>query len=225
MSPPPPEQPALENVTSHRAPPGTVQRAGSRAGVATLLIAALAVGGAIAQWRPVFGGDAQERERPFVEPGTVGQRVSTRVFDATVLDVRGAAKVTVKGLALDTAGVWIVLRVRLSTREEVTTIGYAALWDADNREYRATTRFSQPLVDVTRELQPGIPVEGEIAFELPRDAATQVVVQFAEKRGESGRRMDGLAEVSLPAVDRATVDRWATEPQPVVLATPTVVRP
>jgi hypothetical protein len=223
MSSMPPDQPDPDTVASHRAPPGPVQLAGARAGVGTLLVAALAIGGAVAAWRPISGASAEARERPFVRTGSVGEKVSTRVFDVTVLNVRGAAMLTNSGLPHDTAGVWIVLRVRLTARDEATTIGYAALRDEHDREYRATTRFTQTLVGSSRKLQPGVPVEGDIAFEVPRDAATNVAVQLAENHID--KRMDGMAEVSLPAVDRATVDRWAAEPTPVVLQTPKVVRP
>ncbi|GIG86650.1 DUF4352 domain-containing protein [Plantactinospora endophytica] len=219
----PAEHPDPESVASHRAPPGPVQRLGSRAGVGTLLVAALAVGGAIANWRPVNGGGSGERERPFVQVGQIGEPVSTRLFDAAVLEVRGTAKVVATGLPHDTAGVWLVLRIRLVARDEPTTIGYAALRDQRGREYRATTRFGQALVSAGRLLQPGVPVEAEVAFEVPRDAATRLSVRFAEQQID--RRMDEMAEIPLPPVDQATVDRWASDPKPVKLAAPRVVEP
>lgn len=222
-APSPEYHPDPDAVASHRAPPGPVGRIGVRAGAGILVLAALAVGGAIANWRPINSGGTEQRERPFVQVGQVGETVSGRLFDATVLDVRGAAKVTSGGATHDTGGVWIVIRLRLTVHTEATSIGYAALRDRRDREYRATTRFDQRLVDSSRQLQPGIPVEGDVAFELPRDAATEVVVQLAKRAVD--RRMDDLLEVPLPPVDRATVDKWAAEPTPVVLATPRVVAP
>ncbi|WP_422770782.1 hypothetical protein ACN28C_29600 [Plantactinospora sp. WMMC1484] len=220
----PPDDSARESVASHRAPPGPAQRMGMRVGAGTLIVAALAVGGAIADWRPVNGGGAEARERPFVQVGRFGETVSTRVFDATVLDVRGAAVVDSGGQRYDTAGIWLVLRVRLATRTEATTIGYAAVRDHRGREFRATTRFSQAMVGGGRVLQPGIPVEGDVAVELPRDAAaTRLTARFAQQQVDL--RMDALAEVSLPAVAPARVDEWAAAPAPVALATPSVVAP
>ncbi|MEQ4303089.1 hypothetical protein ABNF97_17125 [Plantactinospora sp. B6F1] len=219
----PAEDPDPNSVVGHRAPPGPVQRIGLRAGAGTLIVAALALGGAIANWRPVNGGAAEARERPFVQAGRFGETVTTRQFDAAVLSVRGAAKVAGGGQAYDTAGVWIVLRVRLTTREKATSIGYAALRDQRGREFRATTRFTQSLVGAGRVLQPGIPVEGDLAFEVPRDAATRLSAHFAQQQVDL--RMDDLAEVPLPAVDRARVDEWANAPAPVPLASAAAVTP
>ncbi|GAA3725402.1 hypothetical protein GCM10022225_02870 [Plantactinospora mayteni] len=219
----PTDYPDPDSVTSHRAPPGPGQRMGLRAGAGTLIVAALAVGGAIANWRPINGGGAEARERPFVQAGRFGETVSTRVFDATVLDVRGAAKVSNGGQSHDTAGVWIVLRVRLATRDRAMSIGYAALRDQRDREFRATTRFTQPLVGAGRVLQPGIPVEGDLAFEVPRDAATRLSAYFGQEQIDI--RMDDLAEVLLPTVDKARVDEWASAPAPVPLASARAVAP
>ncbi|MFY1690827.1 hypothetical protein [Plantactinospora sp. WMMB782] len=216
-------RPDSDPVASHRAPPGPVRRLGLRAGAGTLIVAALAVGGAIASWRPVNGGGAESRERPFVQAGRFGEPVSTRVFEATVLDVRGAGKVADGRTSYDTAGVWIILRVRLVIRDRATSIGYAALRDERDREFRATTRFSQSLVGAGRVLQPGIPVEGDLAFEVPRDAATRLSAHFAEQLIDT--RMDDLAEVPLPSVDRARVDEWASAPEPVALASARPVEP
>ncbi|GAB3972402.1 hypothetical protein V1634_07505 [Plantactinospora veratri] len=219
----PAEHPDPDSVTSHRAPPGPVRRMGLRAGAGTLIVAALAVGGAIANWRPVNGGGAEARERPFVQPGRFGETVSTRVFDATVLDVRGAARVASGGEAYDTAGIWIVLRVRLTTRDEATSVGYAALRDQRDRTFRATTRFTQSLVGAGRVLQPGIPVEGDLAFEVPRDAATRLTAYFGQQQVDI--RMDDLAEVPLPTLDRARIDEWASASAPVPLASARAVTP
>jgi hypothetical protein len=64
-------------------------------------------------------------------------------------------------------------------------------------------------------------VEGEIAFEVPRDVATSLRLRLAAPLLD--QRMDGMAEITLPKVDAATVDKWATQQDPVIMERPEVV--
>jgi hypothetical protein len=210
-------EPAPVKVRSHRAPPDRLARFGSRLGVGTLIIAALAMGGPLAALRP----DNAVRERPYLRAGRVGELVPVRTFDAAVLSVRGAAKISQGGGRHDTGGVWILVRVRLVVRDETTTIRYAALRDQRGRSFVQSARIDQPLTDGARELQPGVPVEGEIAFEVPRDAVAQLSLRLA--RTDPDHRMDAMAEVPLLPVDSATVDRWLADPTPAAVAQPKVV--
>lgn len=206
---------------SHRAPPGPLQRAGNRASVSSLVIAALAVGGVLANWRPVDGARGDERERPYLVTGSVGESVSARTFDATVVSVRGGKLLGVRGKGYDTGGVWILVKLRVTATEENTRVGYAAVLDDRDRTFLASGRIDQPFGDGGRTFQPGVPVEGEIAFEVPRDAATSLRIRVATPLAD--QRMDAMAEVALPSTDSATVDKWATDENPVILATPKVV--
>jgi hypothetical protein len=216
----PPQQPVPEEVRSHRAPPGPVQRVGTRASVGTLLIAALAIGGLIASWRPLGGGGTDERERPFVQAGQAGETVSARVFDAKVVSVRGAGKVRLSGAAIDTGGVWILVRTQITATDEETTVGYAALRDARDRVYLASTRIEQEMTG-GRSFQPGIPVEGEFVFEVPRDAATNLTLLLA--RQSLDHRMDAMAEIELSTYDSPTIDNWAAAAEPVTIVEPEAV--
>ncbi|MEV4753572.1 hypothetical protein AB0J86_00415 [Micromonospora sp. NPDC049559] len=191
-------------------------RFGARLGVGALFVAALAAGGALTALRP----NSDVRERPFVTAGGLGERVSTRTFDVTVLDVRGAAQVARFRQAHDTGGVWIVVRLRLTARNDPTTVGYAALRDERGRLYQQSERFTQPLTN-SWVLQPGIPVEGEVAFEVPRAAASRLWLRLAENLAEQG--MDSMAEVALLPVDPSTVDGWTRSTAPVPLQTPGAV--
>jgi hypothetical protein len=185
-----------------------------------LLVAALAVGGLVANWRPLDSG-AEAAQRPYISAGQVGESVSARSFDAQLVSVRGARLVGVLGKGYETGGVWILVRVRITATTEDTGVAYAALMDDRDREFRATERFSQGLADGTRTCQPAIPVEGEIAFEVPRDVATSLRLRLASPSIDT--RMDGMAEIELPDVDTATVDRWATQQEPVIIERPKVV--
>lgn len=220
MTETPRQPPVPEEVRSHRAPPGPVVRAGTKASVGTLLIAALAIGGLIASWRPLGGGGTDERERPFIRAGQAGETVSARVFDAKVVNVRGAGKVRLRGAALDTGGVWILVRTRITATDEETSVGYAALRDARDRVFLASTRVEQEMIG-GRSFQPSIPVEGVFVFEVPRDAATNLTLVLA--RQSIDHRMDAVAEIELSTYDSPTIDKWAAAAEPVTIDEPEVV--
>lgn len=196
------------DVRRHRRPGEGIP---GRLGVGVLILAALAVGGVISSRAP----DTDHRQRPFVSTGSMGKPVGARTFDVTVLGVRGTMKLARLGKWHDTSGVWILVRVRLVARNEPATLGYAAVRDADGRSYLATTRITQPLHG--RTLQPGVPVEGEVAFEVPPAVAPTLSVRLAGPPVD--QRMDAMAEVRL-RIDKAMVERWRRSPDIMQIATP-----
>ncbi|WP_173040942.1 hypothetical protein [Phytohabitans flavus] len=175
----------------------------------------------MANWRPINGDRADIRERPYIVVGQVGESVSARSFEAQLVSVRGARLLGVSSKGYETGGVWILVRVRVTATTEDTALGYAALIDDRGREFLVSNRFSQQLADGARSFQPGIAVEGEIAFEVPRDVATSMRLRLASPLID--QRMDAMAEIELPKVDTATVDKWATQKDPVILERPEVV--
>jgi hypothetical protein len=190
---------SADDITRHRRPGQSLP---GRFGVGVLVLAALAVGGVINSRAP----DTDHRERPFVATGRVGSPVNVRTFEATVLGVRGTTKLARSGKWHTTGGIWVLVRLRLVARSEPTQVGYAAVRDAKDRTYLATTRIEQPLQ--SRSLQPGIPVEGEIAFEVPPAAAPTLSVRLAEPLVDT--RMEAMAEVPLD-ITRSKVDQWRTD--------------
>jgi hypothetical protein len=204
-------------VRSHR------QRAngsalGYRIGATLLVIAALAVGTLITRNIP----DVDKQQRPFVHTAALGHLVQLRTFDATVLSVRGAAVVTDSDdEPHDTSGVWILVKVRLTTEHQAAAVGYAVLRDAQGHTYLASTRFSQFLVTGGWELQPGVPVAGEIAFEVPVAVATHLSIRLAASVLD--HRMDDMADVPLP-IDAGEVRQWKAQTTPVAPAKPAVVK-
>ncbi|MFC0526897.1 hypothetical protein [Phytohabitans kaempferiae] len=213
--------PSGEEIRSHRAPPGRVERVGKRARVGMLLVAALAVGGVVANWRPIDGDRADIRERPYIAAGQINEPVSARTFEARLVGVRGAKLLNVRSKRYETGGVWIVVRVRVTATTEDTVIGYSALIDDKEREFLVSNRFTQLFAGGSRTFQPGIPVEGDIAFEVPRDVATSLRLRLATPIVD--QRMEGMAEIKLPSVDTATVDAWATQEEPAAMESPKVV--
>ncbi|MEN3309507.1 MAG: hypothetical protein V7603_5709 [Micromonosporaceae bacterium] len=201
-------------VRSHRrvTPAGRLATAVLAAG---LVLAALVVGGAITSQVP----DTDRREQSFIRSGGVGSPVDARTFDATVLGVRGGTKINGGGQAHDTSGIWVLARIRLVARAEPTRVGYAVLVDDRARVYRATGRITQLLATGGRILEPGIPVVGEIAFEVPLDAVTRLRLRLAGSQLD--QRMDAMTECPLP-VDSATLPRWKAQTTPLTLAAPEI---
>jgi hypothetical protein len=188
-----------EDITRHRRPGQSLP---GRLGVGVLILAALAVGGVVNSRTP----DTDHRERPFVATGTIGRAVDVRTFEATVLGVRGTTKLAYSGEWHDTSGIWILVRLRLAARDKPASIGYAAVRDSKDRTYLATTRISQPLL--SRVCQPGIPVEGEVAFEVPPAVAPTLSIRLADPVLD--QRLDAMAEVPL-RITKSKVDQWRSD--------------
>jgi hypothetical protein len=176
----------------------------SRIGSTALVVAALATGVAITSQAP----DTDARQRPFVRAGVMGESVDGRTFQASVVAVRGARRIARSGKTRDTGGDWVIVRARAVARDKPTSIDYASVRDARGRTFLATTRINQPLVAGGYFMQPGIPVEGDIVFEVPHASAARLTLRLADS---SDVRMDAAIEISI-ASDGPTVDRWLAEP-------------
>ncbi|HZN74736.1 MAG TPA: DUF4352 domain-containing protein [Micromonosporaceae bacterium] len=193
----------------------------SRFATGVLLLGALAIGGVVTAVTP----DTDVHARPFAHRGTVGEPVDGRTFEATVVGFRGAARFATDEIAApdkehDTDGIWLIVTLRVVAKDKTTTIGYGAVRDARGRTYLASTRIDQPLVGSGRDLQPGIPVEGDVVFEVPRDAVTSLDLLLADPSLDL--RLDALVEVPLP-IDATMVDQWLRIPSPGKVSDPKVV--
>lgn len=184
----------------------------ARAGIGVLIIAVIVVGGLINSYTP----DQDVGTRPFSRTGKIGERVDVRTFDVTVLGVRGAPKVSRSDKTYGTGGVWVAVRLRLVARTEAVHLGFAAVTDGRGHEYRASERFIQPLPG--RLLQPGIPTEGEVIFEVPKEAVTRLTIELSIH--QLSQRMDARGEIPLD-IDRAKVDAWLSA-QPIEVKNPEV---
>jgi len=187
---------------------GPLQRFLKRAGSVLLVIAALGVGDLILRYTP----DVDERERPFLAEGEQGEAVEARLFSATVLKTRTAAVVKASGALHDTQGIWVILRMRFESLDEPLSIVYAAVVDEQGRSFYASDRLKQPLVDGSRMLQAGIGVEGEVAFEVPRDAVS-LTAQFSDVR--TSRAMQAITDITLPLDDGVWLKREPVTLEPI----------
>jgi hypothetical protein len=186
------------------------RRIAGAAATVVLLAVTLVVGTRLDTW----AGPREGRYRPFQVTGRMGQTVDARWFDLTVRGIRGAGVVQYFGKPRTTGGVWVLVAVRLTARAEPSRIWFAAVEDARGRTFRPSDRVDQPLVTLGGASQPGIPIEGEIVFELPRDTAGGLsLLVSGAPAGDT--RMDVEARIPLPRIARATVDAWAATRTPV----------
>jgi hypothetical protein len=184
------------------------------AGTVALILATLAVGSTITSHTP----DDDAMQQPFIRTGAIGSTVDARTLDVAVLGVRGAARITQDGNVHDTSGVWIIVKVRLTAHRDPTTLGYGALHDQQGRTYRASGRIEQFLLSA-RTLEPGLPITGELAFEVPVSVATSLSIRLGTS--ELDQRMDDLAQIRLP-VTADQVRLWRTQKTPATVAAATV---
>jgi hypothetical protein len=192
----------------------------NRIGTAVAVLVTLVAGQAILRTEP----DYHETVAPFYLAGEPGKPVTVSGLNVTMLGVRGAAKAGLAGGPyVDTGGVWVLVRVRLEATTKTTTTRYLALADDQHRTFRATQRFRQPLGELSWDLQPGIPIEGEIAFEVPRAVATSLTLRVAETFNElTNGELNALTDIRVP-VTEGDVSRWLASQTPAILADPTVV--
>lgn len=182
-----------------------------RLGTAALVVLAIGVGGAAKAYEP----DPAVQQRPFIRTGHKGDVVSARTFDAQLLGVRGGAVVGSRGGPHDTSGVWIVVKVRLTAHGEPMQLGQVSIRDGEGRIFRASGRVDNnpPL----RQLQPGIPVDCEIAFEVPKAVPLPIAARLTSSLIDD--RMDGLAQLELD-VTAAQVQQWAADKASLTLMRP-----
>jgi hypothetical protein len=203
---------------SHRALVG-------RLGAAAMILIALAVGNVVTEHVP----DVDTQEEPYIRTGSFGHPIDLRTFDASVLSVRGAAVLNdpepdiATSPTHDTSGVWVIVRIRVVAVDKPVEVTYAAVRDAEGRIYLATTRFEQPFVDGERTLQPGVPVTGEVAFEVPVTVVPQLSLRLAAPGITHDLRMTAMADVPLH-ISAGTARQWKADTTPATLAPPAVVQ-
>ena len=188
-------------------------------GVAAVL-ATLLVGQALLRTAPSAGDDTAV----FLVGGRSFRPVVVGGLAVTVLGIRGAATVRrPDGEVLDTGGVWVIVKLELTATGQTTAVRYLALADRGGNTYRVSRRWQQAIAEGQPDLQPGLPIDGEVAFEVPRDVATQLSLRAGEHWSVAvGLRSRTVTDIALP-VERSEVDRWVADRDPAVLAPPVVV--
>lgn len=200
-----------------------MRRLGRWIGVAVAVLSALAAGNLIVRSTP----DTDELSRPFVTTGVVGEPVAGGPVTVTVLGVRGGTRVAVasanSGLDADvaeTGGIFVLVKVQLLATGEAASVRHASIRDGAGRTFLASQRLLQHLGEGAYTLQPGIKVEGEIFFELPRDA-TDLTLRLATSAIVSTFYQEAV-EVQLPVTAEQRT-AWAREWRVQEIAYPAVV--
>jgi hypothetical protein len=183
----------------------------ARLGTAALVVGAVVVAGLVSAHSP----EPSDIERPFIHTGHKGDRVEGRTFDAELLGVRGGAIVKSRGLPHETSGVWVIVKVRLTAHGEPVQLGYSALRDGDDRLFRASARVDNN--PPYRQMQPGIPIVCEIAFEVPKDVPLPIAARLTESLIDI--RMDSMAQLELD-VTREQLAQWAADQTPIIVSRP-----
>jgi hypothetical protein len=188
-------------------------------GVAAVLVTLL-VGQALLRTAP----SADDDTAVFLVGGRSFRPVVVGGLAVTVLGIRGAATVRrPDGKVLDTGGVWVIVKLELTATEQTTAVRYLALADRSGNTYRVSQRWHQAITEGVPDLQPGLPVDGEVAFEVPRDVATELSLRAGEHWSVAvGLRSRAVTDIALP-VERSEVDRWVADRDPAVLVPPAVV--
>jgi hypothetical protein len=186
-----------------------------RVGIAVAVLATLAAGEAIIRTEP----EHYDNKAPHYFAGEPDQPVTAGNLRVTLLGVDGAAVVDPPdSLATDTGGVWVVARVRLEATEETISVGYAGVAARDGRTFRASERFGQDLIDGKVALQPGIPVVGEVAFELPKGVTGLTLrVGTSDPTFVSELRLPAYTDIRMPVADD-DLARWSSVKEPLKLA-------
>jgi hypothetical protein len=175
-------------------------------GGASLVVATVVAGNAYISVLPERG----DMDRAFARSGPMNTQVVARNFSAAVLGVRGGTRlVQSDGSAHETAGVWVIIKVRVAALTEPTYVSSLLLRDDAGREFHPTERVNQPVLN--RVLQPGIPVVGEVAIEVPKDAHGFVLRLFDGPNAA----LDAVVEVQVPVADPKV---WLTGEQMILLA-------
>lgn len=153
----------------------------------------------------------------FVRHGTPDEPAGLDGIDVTVLGVEGAKTLGAGRLLRPTEGVWVLVTVRLDAGSTPAAIGWAAVVDADGHTYDASNRFSQPMLTI--RVQPGVPVEGQIAFEVPASTAATLHLRAARS---TQLRLDAVVDIPL-GITPADVEAWTVADTKLSLADREVV--
>jgi hypothetical protein len=198
----------------HRRSPEQVRRDRlAKLRVTVLILATLAIGAAMLPLKPRVGDNQGE----FVRTGVLGKPVDARAFRVTVLDVTGGATIDANP-PIETTGVWVVVRIRVVAVKDPVAVGYAAIRDERGRVFQDAGKVDQPLIG-GRTIQPGIPIEALVVFEVARDVR-RLTARFAKPA--YFQYLDAVAEIPLP-ITKADIDRWVAEKTKVTLTKPKVV--
>ncbi|WP_328988680.1 hypothetical protein OG394_20875 [Kribbella sp. NBC_01245] len=141
-------------------------------------------------------------QQPVQVNGTAGKVVQTPRFEITVEAVRVGKKLKVPRTRPDreTSTSWVVVDAIVTARQDPMHLGSVFIRNTDGVQYRATNRNAISRVDLTGfEFQPGIPVRGSFAIEMPADQLAGARLEVIENGVFTA--LEPQATIPLPAAE------------------------
>jgi hypothetical protein len=168
-------------------PMPTGRRMVRRAGAGVLILAALAAGRVVTS---AYESDDSLSD-PYLVAGSLGRPVSLRYADVTATAVEGSTFVSPNS-GMRTSGVWIVVQLKIVTKEKPQEVRFAAIEDRQGRTYLANGTRSQFSPGAS---QPGIPRYATALVEVPKDAVEGARLHVALNSLDT--RRDDMADIDL----------------------------
>lgn len=158
------------------------------------------------------------KNAPFFRAGTTGQPVELRMGSVKVTQVRSAAEVQSGPNVAKTPGIWLVVDVDFTPRNEPRNLLPPQLSDSEGRDFGDFQAITAPPCGPG---QPGMVLGCTFALELPKDALQgAVLLLFLEKALLTSAPFD-VASIDL-GIDESRAEQLAAETGRVALKEPRV---
>ena len=178
------------------------------------LTAALLFGSWAASHLPTSSSVANAQ---FIRSGTVGQPVDLRTGSVKVTGVRSAAEIQSGNQVAKTPGIWLVVDVDFTPRNEPRNLLSPQLSDSMERSFGGFQAIAAPPCSAG---QPGMVLGCAFALELPTDALSGATLLLHSEDSLSRVPFD-VASIDL-GIDQSRAEQLAAETGRVVLKEPRV---
>ncbi|MBB1587617.1 MAG: hypothetical protein HG423_012715 [Propionibacterium sp.] len=153
----------------------------------------------------------------FIRSGTVGQPVDLRTGSVKVTGVRSAAEIQSGNQVAKTPGIWLVVDVDFTPRNEPRDLLSPQLSDSMERSFGGFQAITVPPCSAG---QPGMVLSCTFALELPTDALSGATLLLHSEDSLSRVPFD-VASIDL-GIDQSRAEQLAAETGRVVLKEPRV---
>lgn len=153
----------------------------------------------------------------FIRSGTVGQSVDLRTGSVKVTGVRSAAEIQSGNQVAKTPGIWLVVDVDFTPRNEPRDLLLPQLSDSMERSFGGFQAITVPPCSAG---QPGMVLSCTFALELPTDALSGAILLLHSEDSLSRVPFD-VASIDL-GIDQSRAEQLAAETGRVVLKEPRV---
>ena len=153
----------------------------------------------------------------FIRSGTVGQSVDLRTGSVKVTGVRSAAEIQSGNQVAKTPGIWLVVDVDFTPRNEPRDLLSPQLSDSMERSFGGFQAITVPPCSAG---QPGMVLSCTFALELPTDALSGATLLLHSEDSLSRVPFD-VASIDL-GIDQSRAEQHAAETGRVVLKEPRV---